>query len=166
MRAAGYPGSYAARCLIGLAVALLAILILPGSVLATAPGANGKIYYQGPQSGETGPTDIFSINPDGSEALDLTSGNGLSEERPNVSADGQHVVFQSFRDDGWNIFSMNADGSNQVDLTNTEFEPTTNHQLRADLVSGRDQGRLHAPDPNGKSRTSGSLTRTAPTRST
>jgi Tol biopolymer transport system component len=131
MRAAGYSGSYAARCLIGLGVALLAILILPGSVLATAPGANGKIYYQGPQTGETGPTDIYRVNPDGSEPQDLTSGNGFSEERPNVSADGQHVVFQSFRDEGWNIFSMNADGSNQVDLTKTKqadniinFEPT------------------------------------------
>jgi Tol biopolymer transport system component len=137
MRAAGYPGSYAARCLIGLGVALLAmgvallaILILPGSVLATAPGANGKIYFQGPHEGESGPADIFSVNPDGSEALDLTSGNGFSDERPNVSADGKHVVFQSFRDEGWNIFSMNAVGSNQVDLTNTKdpavvnFEPT------------------------------------------
>src|SRR3954452_20227454 len=123
MRAAGYPGSYAARALIGSALALLAIAILPGAAVATAPGTNGKIYYQGPQSGEDGPSDIFRVNADGSEPQDLTSGNGFSEERPNVSADGTHVVCQSFRDEGWNIFSMNADGSNQVDLTNTEFEP-------------------------------------------
>jgi Tol biopolymer transport system component len=88
--------------------------------LATVPGSNGKIYYQGPQSGEDGPADIYRVNPDGSEPQDLTPG-APSEERPNVSADGQHVVFQSFRDEGWNIFSMNADGSNQVDLTNTNF---------------------------------------------
>ena len=133
MRAAGYPGSYAARCLTGLAVALLAILMLAIAVSASAtvPGSNGRIFYQGPQTGETGPTDIFSVNPNGSEAVDLTSANGLSDERPNVSADGRHVVFQSFRDEGWNVFSMNADGSTQVDLTNTKqanniisFEPT------------------------------------------
>src|SRR3954447_12932590 len=129
MRAAGYPGSYAARALIGSALALLAIAILPGAAVATAPGTNGKIYYQGPQSGEDGPSDIFRVNADGSEPQDLTSGNGFSEERPNVSADGTHVVFQSFRDEGWNIFSMNADGSNQLDLTNTlapvvNFEPS------------------------------------------
>jgi Tol biopolymer transport system component len=106
-------------------------LASPAVAPATAPGTDGKIFYQGPQSGETGPTDIFSINPNGSEPLDLTSANGLSDERPNVSADGQHVVFQSFRDEGWNIFSMNADGSSQVDLTKTKqsdniinFEPS------------------------------------------
>jgi Tol biopolymer transport system component len=119
----------ASRRLTGLFASALLLLVFAPSVSATAPGANGKIYYQGPQSGESGPADIYRVNPDGSEPQDLTSGNGFSEERPNVSADGQHVVFQSFRDEGWNIFSMNADGSNQVDLTNTltpvvNFEPT------------------------------------------
>jgi Tol biopolymer transport system component len=119
----------ASRRLIGLAVSALLLLVFAPSASATAPGANGKIYYQGPQSGEDGPADIYRVNPDGGEPQDLTSGNGFSEERPNVSADGRHVVFQSFRDEGWNIFSMNADGSSQVDLTNTldpviNFEPT------------------------------------------
>jgi hypothetical protein len=119
----------ASRRLIGLAVSALLFLVFVSSASATVPGANGKIYYQGPQSGETGPADIYRVNPDGGEPQDLTSGNGFSEQRPNVSADGQHVVFQSFRDEGWNVFSMNADGSNQVDLTNTldpvvNFEPT------------------------------------------
>jgi dipeptidyl aminopeptidase/acylaminoacyl peptidase len=74
--------------------------------------------------------DIYRVNPDGSEPQDLTPANSSTfEQRPNVSADGQHVVFQSFRDGGWNIFSMNADGSGQLDLTNTldpvvNFEPT------------------------------------------
>jgi len=119
----------ASRRLTGLFVSALLLLVFAPSVFATAPGANGKIYYQGPQSGESGPADIYRVNPDGSEPQDLTSGNGFSEERPSVSADGQHVVFQSFRDEGWNVFSMNADGSSQVDLTNTvdpvvNFEPT------------------------------------------
>jgi dipeptidyl aminopeptidase/acylaminoacyl peptidase len=122
MRGAGYRVSSADRRLIGLAVSAILILAIVDSASATAPGSNGKVYYQGPQSGETGPTDIFRTNPDGSEPQDLTPGSA-SEERPNVSADGQHVVFQSFRDEGWNIFSMNADGSGQVDLTNTEYEP-------------------------------------------
>jgi Tol biopolymer transport system component len=107
------------------------VLAFAGVASATSPGSDGKIYYQGPQSGETGPTDIFRVNPDGSEPEDLTAGNGFFEERPNVSADGKRVVFQTFRDNGWNIFAMNADGSGQVDLTNTtdaahiiNFEPT------------------------------------------
>lgn len=129
MGGADYSFRPVSRRLIGLAVSALLLLVFAPSASATVPGANGKIYYQGPQSGETGPADIYRVNPDGGELQDLTSGNGFSEERPNVSADGQHVVFQSFRDEGWNIFSMNADGSSQVDLTNTlspvvNFEPT------------------------------------------
>jgi dipeptidyl aminopeptidase/acylaminoacyl peptidase len=106
-----------------LAVASMSALLLADLASATAPGSDGKIYYQGPQSGETGPSDIFRVNPDGGEPQDLTAGNGFSGERPNLSADGRHVVFQSFRDEGWNIFSMNADGSGQVDLTKTKFLP-------------------------------------------
>ena len=112
------------------ALAILALSI-PASAQASFSGQNGKIFFQGPQSGTSGPADVFSINPNGTGELDLTFENGYSDERPSASADGQHVVFQSFRDEGWNIFSMNADGSNQVDLTNTKrtddiinFEPT------------------------------------------
>ena len=114
-------------CLLG-GLSILA-LWLPASVPASFSGQNGKVFFQAPQSGSSGPSDVFSINPDGTGKLDITFENGFSEERPSASADGQHVVFQSFRDGGWNIFSINADGSNPTDLTNTEhpvvnFEPT------------------------------------------
>jgi Tol biopolymer transport system component len=107
----------------------IVLLAIPASSLGSFAGQNGKIFYQGPESGNSGPGDIFSVNPDGSQSLDLTPKSGYSEERPAASADGQHVVFQSFRDEGWNIFSMNANGSDQTDLTNTvdpvvNFEPT------------------------------------------
>jgi Tol biopolymer transport system component len=123
-----------ARCrlplaLVAAAVFLFFVVSLPSSSDASFAGANGKIFYRMSVSG-TAETDLFSINPDGSGLVDLTAENGFSEERPSVSADGQHVVFQSFRDGGWNIFSMNADGSGVSDLTNTKdpavvnFEPT------------------------------------------
>src|SRR5664279_5693843 len=107
----------------------LAILTLwiPVSAQASFSGQNGKIFFQGPQSGSSGPADVFSINPDGSEKLDLTLENGYSDERPSASADGEHVLFQSYRDEGWNIFSINADGSNPTDLTNTK-EPVINFE--------------------------------------
>ena len=171
MQGARYRGSPAGRRLSGLLLAVIATLALASSSSATAPGANGKIYYQGPQSGETGPADIYRVNPDGGEAVDLTSGNGFSEERPNVSADGQHVVFQSFRDEGWNIFSMNADGSNQVDVTNTKnadsvinFEPTWSPDgtkiafMRQTANAGEEQD-IWVADANGANPTN--LTHTA-----
>lgn len=52
----------------------------------------------------------------------------MQDQRPSVSADGQQVVFQTFRDEGWNIFAINADGSGPRDLTKSKdpvinFEP-------------------------------------------
>ena len=93
---------------------------------ASFPGANGKVLYEQHVEG-TSETDVFSIDPDGGGALDLTAANGFSEERPAASADGRHVAFQSYRDEGWNVFSMNADGSGQLDLTNTK-EPVINFE--------------------------------------
>ncbi|MDQ2629626.1 MAG: hypothetical protein M3Y75_01435 [Actinomycetota bacterium] len=109
------------------ATALLA-LALPAASLATFAGGNGKIFFEHPQSGTSGPTDVFSIDPLGGEPVDLTKDNGFSEQRPAASADGR-VVYQAFRDGGWNIFKMNADGTGHVNLTKTEhpivnFEPT------------------------------------------
>jgi Tol biopolymer transport system component len=101
--------------------ALGLILVLPSLSSGSFAGLNGKVFY------EQG-SDVWSINPDGGGAVDLTPGETFSEQRPSASADGAHVVFQTFRDSGWNIFSMNSDGSEQTDVTNTKdpvinFEP-------------------------------------------
>jgi Tol biopolymer transport system component len=112
----------ARRSLLAFALALAALtLALPSLSAGSFSGPNGKVFYD-----EGG--DVWSINPDGTGAVDLTPGTTFSESRPSASADGNKVVFQTFRDGGWNIFEMNADGSGQVDLTNTKdpvinFEP-------------------------------------------
>ncbi|HEU4738239.1 MAG TPA: hypothetical protein VFS54_04050 [Solirubrobacterales bacterium] len=105
------------------AIAALLALALPATALATTAGSNGKIFYEGPQSGTSGPADIFSVDPLGGEPLDLTKDNGLSEQRPSASANGK-VVFMSFREGGWNIFLMNADGTGIVNLTKTDSKVT------------------------------------------
>ena len=120
--------SRAFRIYRGLAGTVLAavILVLPSPSLASFSGQNGRVFYE--QEG-----DIWSVNPDGSGAVDLTLGNTGSEQRPSPSSDGRHVVYQAFSGEGWyvghgwNIFSMNADGSNQVQLTKTE-EPVINFE--------------------------------------
>ena len=60
------------------AAAAVLALALPASAFATAAGSNGKIFFEGPQSGTSGPADIFSVEL-GGEPLDLTKGNGFSE---------------------------------------------------------------------------------------
>jgi hypothetical protein len=115
------------RLTIGLVgAAAVAALVLATAAPASFPGTNGKIFYEEHVEG-TSETDVFSIDPNGAGALDLTAANGFSEERPAASADGRHVAFQSYRDEGWNVFSMNADGAGQLDLTNTK-EPVINFE--------------------------------------
>jgi len=139
------------------ALAAVLALALPASASATAAGSNGRIFYQGPQGGTSGPADIFSVDPLGGEPLDLTKENGFSEERPGVSANGR-VVFMSFRDEGWNIFLMNADGTGIVNLTKTKnpiinFEPAISPDgsevvyMRQD-GSGQDLWRVGADGSN------------------
>ena len=74
--------------MIGLAgVAAVAALAFTTSAPASFPGSNGKVFYE--QSVEGTPeTDLFSVDPNGAGALDLTAANGYSEERPAASADG------------------------------------------------------------------------------
>src|SRR5215510_13534862 len=101
--------------LIGLVTAIAA-LALPATGWATVPGQNGRIYYQGPESGTGGPADIVGINPDGSGFFDLTPKKEVPDERPTVSPDGQRVAFQTYREGDWNIFSVGVDGSSPTNL--------------------------------------------------
>lgn len=125
----GHRGSRLTRRLALAAGLIVAVaLAIAASSPASFSGANGKIYFEGPEgSNSSGPGDIYSINPDGSGKIDLTEGLTTTDERPAASADGQHVVFQSFRDEGWNIIAMNSDGSSPVNLTKTE-QPVVNFE--------------------------------------
>jgi serine/threonine protein kinase len=63
---------------------------------------------------------IFSIDPDGAERLQLTVNAG-NNYTPSVSADGRLVLFASDRNGPFNIWRINAeDGSEPVQLTFTD----------------------------------------------
>jgi serine/threonine protein kinase len=71
--------------------------------------------------------DIWRINPDGTEQVQLTvdAGNNFT---PAVSADGRFVLFASDRNGSFDIWRSNADdGSNAVQLTDTDgnFYPSS-----------------------------------------
>ncbi|HEY0278297.1 MAG TPA: hypothetical protein VGC32_08515, partial [Solirubrobacterales bacterium] len=143
--------------LLGFGLVLVAlILALPGLSAGSFSGPNGKVFYD--QGG-----DVWSVNPDGSEAVDLTPGATFSESRPAASADGTKVVFQSFRDGGWNIFEMNADGSGLVDLTETEAPVVNFEPAISPTAAGSSSCARTSPPAN---RTSGQSPPTAPEPST
>jgi Tol biopolymer transport system component len=95
-----------------------------GSSHAQTTAPNGKIAFS---SSTDGDYDIYTMNPDGSELVNLTDAFGdWNDTDPNWSPDGSKLAFASGRGGGEdhlfanNIFVMNADGSDQVQLT---FEP-------------------------------------------
>jgi Tol biopolymer transport system component len=110
-------------------VASIAIvsLAIPATVAqAVVPGTNGKVFYE-----IGGTSEIYSVNPDGSNPTDLTNTPSLSEQRPSVSGDGQHIAFMAYApapDPGFSIYKMNSNGSGETQLTTdgtneNNFEP-------------------------------------------
>ena len=66
-------------------------------------------------SSATGNTDIWVMNIDGSNRVQLTNSTA-ADESPQVSPDGKTVVFVSERDGPRTLFRMNIDGSGQAKL--------------------------------------------------
>jgi hypothetical protein len=94
----------------------LAAFVLPPAARAAFPGANGKIAIS--RAG-----DIYTINPDGSGAAQLTSGpDGDSE--PAWSADGGSIAFSRSSGSNVDVYSMRADGSA---LTRLTTDPGSDH---------------------------------------
>jgi Tol biopolymer transport system component/DNA-binding winged helix-turn-helix (wHTH) protein len=67
-------------------------------------------------------TDLCSLNPDGSNRVQLTANAGQDNAYPSVSSDGRHIVFTSNRTGSSQIWRMEIDGRNQKQLTFGERE--------------------------------------------
>jgi len=92
----------------------------------TGPGPASKIIYDGSLDGDN---DLFSINPDGSDRVNLTNNTSYDFD-PTLSPDGTRIAFDSYRDDpeGFvgEIYVMKLDGTGVVRLTNNtddEYNP-------------------------------------------
>ncbi|MCI0489521.1 MAG: winged helix-turn-helix domain-containing protein [Blastocatellia bacterium] len=62
-------------------------------------------------------TDLYSMNPDGSDRVRLTADAGQDNTDPAVSRDGRYIVFTSNRTGTTQIWRMDIDGRNQKQLT-------------------------------------------------
>lgn len=94
-----------------------ALLAVAASALATFPGANGRIVYAH-DPGPMAQYDIFTVNPDGSDPVQLTTDPGF-DIRPAYSADGERIVWahRPMGSSEFDIWVMNHDGSGQTQLT-------------------------------------------------
>ncbi len=93
------------RALTTCLLALAAAAIAPGAAVAAYPGLNGKIVFQSDRAGQP---DIWIVNGDGTNPVNLTAATNGSAQLPSFSADGKRIVFAV---DG-KLATMNSDGSN------------------------------------------------------
>jgi len=71
-------------------------------------------------SDEDGDWEIYTINIDGTNLLQLTE-NNVYDGSPVWSPDGQQIVFESERDVNWEIYIMNIDGSKPKRITSNSI---------------------------------------------
>jgi hypothetical protein len=79
------------------------------------PTANSRIVFV---SNRDGNQDIFIMDVDGANPVNLTGGSPTDETEPDVSPDGTRIAFEADDD----IVVINLDGSNQTNLTGGQGE--------------------------------------------
>ena len=103
------------------ALALVAGLVATvGRAHGAYPGANGKIAFE---TNRDGNEEIYSMNPDGSELVNLTQDPAFDRD-PAWSPDGTRIAFVKGSEGHANIWVMDADGGNQTNLTPARRPPT------------------------------------------
>jgi TolB protein len=73
---------------------------------------------EGFEEGALGPGEIFVMNADGSNRLNLTN-DPANDINPSWSRDGSRMAFASNRTGDFEVFAMEADGSMPINLSNT-----------------------------------------------
>ncbi len=66
--------------------------------------------------------DIFTMNPDGGNVVNLTNSPNVTEKEPTWSPSGQQIAFASNQEGRWHIFSIPAGGGESTKLTSGESD--------------------------------------------
>jgi Tol biopolymer transport system component len=104
-----------------LAVVFVVGLAAAAPALGALPGENGKIAFNSDRRG--GDEDIWTMDPDGGNLVNLTAKSKAGDGAPNWRADGRKIAFVSDRvtatnpEGDFEIFIMKADGSHQRQIT-------------------------------------------------
>ena len=100
-----------ARCHGVLLAVVAVVLMAAGNAQATS---SKKLLYQGLGSSST--QNIWTADPDGSNAINLTN-DAASDIQPDWSSAADKIAFVSNREGGEKIFTMNPNGSEITDIT-------------------------------------------------
>ena len=132
------------------------ISILACALVATAspagasfPGQNGRIAFV--RAG-----DVWKMNPDGTDEVNLTNTPDIAESDPAWSPDGNRIAFSA---DGtsFGIWMMDGDGSNPRRITTTDWRPfwsPTGARIGVSTFVKELGYGIDAIDPDGTNRTS------------
>jgi Tol biopolymer transport system component/streptogramin lyase len=98
---------------------IVGLLVAIGPSVSAQGTINGRIAFTTDRdsSGGVRNREVYSMNPDGSDQINLTN-NPSQDRAPAWSPDGTKIVFSSDRYGAEDVFLMNADGSHQTRLTN------------------------------------------------
>jgi len=116
------------------AVAAWAVLVTAGVLAGRAPGADdlaaqlkkvqGKIVFETFRDGNW---ELYRINADGSDPVNLTRTPDVHELYPHISPDGRKICFVADEGQGEakirNVYFMNADGSGRTLVAKNAREP-------------------------------------------
>ncbi len=103
-----------------LALTLFGLNRSAAQVTTVLAAGNGRIVFD---SDRTGNLDIFTMNSDGSQVVNLTN-SPTDEERAGYSPDGRKIAFARTVNNNTDLYVMNADGSGVVRLTT---DPAVDH---------------------------------------
>jgi Tol biopolymer transport system component len=105
----------------------------PTEGITATPGASARktqIIFVSDQSGSS---EIYAANPDGTNVIQLTH-NAAEIRSPEWSPDGSHIAFLAAQNGAWGLYIINADGSNQARVTDVsgnaitlEWSPDSEH---------------------------------------
>jgi Tol biopolymer transport system component len=101
-----------------LATAVLATFLVLLCALSTwATAQNGRIAFA---SDRTGSWQIYTMNPDGSDPVQVTNLAPTSDDllAPSISPNGQKIAFNYDTGSGPDIYVVNADGNGLLQITN------------------------------------------------
>ena len=96
------------------AVALLVLATSAAPALAADPGVHGRISFS---SNQTGFSQIYTMNSDGSDVRQVTAAAGANSRISDWSPDGRRIAFDSDRTRAVEIFTMRSDGSEVQQIT-------------------------------------------------
>jgi Tol biopolymer transport system component len=112
------------RLVLSIAISAFALAAISAPAWATFPGQNGRIAFA---SDEAGGLDIWTINPDGSGAVNVTADPSIPgfDLEPDWSPNGTKIAFRSGPVATAEIYTMNADGTGLAQLTSNAFKDYT-----------------------------------------